>query len=96
MEQIERITHMEQLLNEASAAVESLDQALDRYAAVLTGLAELTAYYEDGRWSEDFEADAAGLLPQNLRRGVLTEDGVYDLLTDHRLLKERLRKLGDG
>lgn len=94
MEQIARITRMEQLLNEALAAVEALDQALDRYAAVLPGLTELTAYYTDGRWMEDFEADAAGRIPQDLRRGVLTEDAVYDLLTENSLLKKRLQQLG--
>ncbi|MCI8623346.1 MAG: DUF4298 domain-containing protein [Provencibacterium sp.] len=94
MEPIARIVRMEQFLNEAWAAVKALDQALDRYAAARAGLTELTAYYEDGRWMEDFEADAAGRLPQDLNRGVLSEDAVYNLLTDNAQLKERLRRLG--
>lgn len=84
---------MERFLDEASAAVASLEQALDRYAAAQAGLAELTSYYERGQWMEDFLADAAGEIPQDLKRGVLSEDAVYDLLTDNVRLKERLRKL---
>ena len=40
----------------------------------------LLAYYEDGRWLADFEADERGLLPPELKRGVLSEDGLYDLI----------------
>ena len=39
---------------------------------------------------EDFEADEQGLLPPGLKRGVLSEDAVYDLLTDNRELMARL------
>ena len=31
-------------------------------------------------WKKDFAADEAGLLPQGLKRGVLSEDGIYNIL----------------
>lgn len=96
MEQTERISRMERFLVEASAAAAALDQALDRHVAAQAGLTELEAYYEDGRWMEDFNADAAGRLPPELKRGVLSEDAVYDLLTSSMELKARLRKLGEA
>lgn len=96
MEQIERIVRMERYSDEAAAALEDLEQALDRYAAARAGLAELTAYYEGGQWMEDFAADGAGKLPPDLKRGVLSEDAVYDLLTDNARLLERMRELGEG
>ena len=43
-------------------------------------LRELTAYYEGGMWLEDYERDERGELPWDLKRGVLSEDGVYHLL----------------
>lgn len=49
MEQIERIVRMERALDEGAEALETLEAALDRYAAARAGLAELRAYYEDGR-----------------------------------------------
>ncbi len=55
MNQVERITRMENLLNEANAAVAALDQALDRYDAVREGLAELEACCCGGEWMRDFE-----------------------------------------
>ena len=39
--------------------------------------------YLDGKWKDDFEADEAGLLPENLKRGVLSEDGLWNLLNDY-------------
>lgn len=94
MNQIERITRMENILNEAAAAAADLDRALDRWAAAQKGLAELEAYYSGGEWMRDFEDDSAGKLPKDLRRGVLSEDAVYDLLTDRNGLLKRMKELG--
>ena len=57
---------------------------------------ELTAYYESDDWKADFEADEAGLLPKDLPRGVLSEDGVYNLLEvyRHKTLEERADSYG--
>lgn len=89
MNQTERIRHMEQLLNDASASVRALSDALEQYEALLPALRELTAYYESPLWRQDFEDDCAGRLPKNLRRGVLSEDAVYNLLTDIQSLHDR-------
>ena len=45
-------------------------------------LAILLAYYESPLWRSDFEADARGELPQSLKRGILSEDGFYNFLTE--------------
>ena len=86
MDQIERITHYETLLNEASDALALLGDALEGYRAVQGKIRELDAYYGSDEWRQDFEDDEAGKLPEDLPRGVLTEDGVWDLLTDEREL----------
>ncbi len=44
---------------------------------------ELEQYYTGGQWQKDFADDEAGKLPEELKRGVLSEDAVYDLITDH-------------
>ena len=41
---------------------------------------ELSAYYSSTAWKRDFAVDEAGLLPKNLKRGVLSEDGIDNLL----------------
>ena len=43
-------------------------------------LDKLTAYYENGQWLADYCLDEAGGLPPGLKRGVLSQDGLYDLL----------------
>ena len=42
----------------------------------------LKEYYESGLWLSDYEADERGELPADLKRGVLSEDGLYNLLND--------------
>ena len=51
----------------------------------------LDEYYTSGKWQEDYEADEAGLLPEGLKRGVLSQDGVYDLLTEWQAENNRRR-----
>ena len=45
-------------------------------------LGELVLYYEGGQWLRDYELDEQGLLPRDLKRGVLSQDGIYNLLDD--------------
>ena len=92
-EQTERITYMEQILDNASSAVSNLSEALKRYIALLPALRELSDYYSSPLWLQDFEDDEAGRLPANLKRGVLSEDAVYDLLDENRRLLENLHLL---
>ncbi len=42
---------------------------------------------------KDFEADEAGKLPSDLKRGVLSEDAVYDLIIDNRDLVVRMMRI---
>ena len=92
-EQITRIRKMERRLDRALAAVKRLDAALDKWDAVQDDIAALDEYYSGGEWRKDFEDDEAGLLPQDLKRGVLSEDGIWDLLTDCKELRERVKRL---
>ena len=39
----------------------------------------LKEYYTAGDWRKNDEADEAELLPPDLKRGVLSQDGVYNL-----------------
>ena len=41
---------------------------------------ELVDYYESGQWLKDYEADERGELPRDLKRGVLSQDGLWELL----------------
>lgn len=90
MIQIERIKKMEAHYDIASEAVHQLMEALRRYKKARSSIEALKAYYESGEWIKDFEADEKGLLPNDLKRGVLSEDGLWNLLTDDNDLKKQL------
>ena len=47
-------------------------------------LAILAEYYDSGLWLSDYEADERGEIPKDLKRGVLSQDGLYDLLSEQR------------
>lgn len=44
----------------------------------------LEAYYTSGEWREDYEADEREELPPDLKRGVLSQDALYDLLEEEK------------
>ena len=68
MNLIERVKHMEALFDRA---LETKDIPQ-----------ELMEYYFGGQWLRDYEADQRGELPAGLKRGVLSEDGVWNLVTE--------------
>ena len=43
---------------------------------------ELSDYYSSSLWLRDLDDDRAGKLPSDLKRGVLSEDAIYDLLCE--------------
>ena len=93
MEQIERIKSMEDILNRSVEGCAALDEALEQFLALRDGIRALNEYYGSDSWFFDLDCDRAGLLPSGLRRGVLSEDAVYDLLTDYHALWARIREL---
>ena len=90
---IQRIAAMEAAFDRTALAVQMLESALDTYETVKVDIDRLTDYLESGAWREDFEADEAGLVPGDLKRGVLSEDGLYNLLADIVRVNEHLQEL---
>lgn len=93
---IQRIAAMEAAFDRVSAAVEALEAALDGYETVKVDIDRLTEYLETGAWLADFEADESGLVPQDIKRGVLSEDGLYDLLADIVRVNDHLQEMTQG
>ena len=79
--QLERIKRMEQCFDKALAAMK--DGSADSLKAIEEDVAELSKYYDSELWKLDFAADEAGQLPPDLKRGVLSEDGIWNLLTEY-------------
>lgn len=91
MERIDRIVRMEALFDKSEEVVKRLEAALEDFSELQSDIEELEAYYDGPYWRADFEADEAGLLPKDLKRGVLSEDGLWNLLEDCRWLRETVK-----
>ena len=91
-DQTKRIAEMESFLDESAEALKQLEAALDAYEAAEDNYYKLDNYYGSSQWMADFEDDEAGRLPADLKRGVLSEDTVYDLICQHRELMRRMQK----
>ena len=92
MDQIERIMKMEQCLDASEKAIRELSEALSAFEEVQAQYRQLSGYYGSDQWIEDYEDDEAGKLPKDLKRGVLSEDGIWNMLEDHRNLKARVEE----
>ncbi|MBR3857032.1 MAG: DUF4298 domain-containing protein [Bacteroidaceae bacterium] len=90
-EQLRSIRQMERHLVRTASALKRLSSALDKYEEAKADIAALASYYGSDEWKQDFAADEAGLLPKNLKRGVLSEDGIWNLLEAHQELQERMK-----
>ena len=78
---------MESVFDEVQKA---LSEGVDIEDALLQEKIEiLIQYYESEQWKNDYSADERGELPADLKRGVLSEDGVYNLLNDIDSLKKK-------
>ena len=66
----QRIAEMEEIFERVASGKGSAED-----------LKVLEKYYTSADWKKDFSLDEAGLLPAGLKRGVLSEDGIYNLLS---------------
>ena len=86
MDQIERIKAMEEHLGKASQAVKALSEALDLYTEAMESIETIDDYLVSDEWQQDFNDSEAGKLPKDLKCGVLSEDGIWDVVDSSREL----------
>ena len=79
---IARIKGMEARFDRVKEALEDPGKAEDDLCGLAEDIGILRAYYASGKWQKDFEADERGKLPKDLKRGVLSEDGLWNLLDE--------------
>ena len=89
---IDRVTKMENILDELTIVVEKSDNVLNELGDSLKSLNTLKKYYES-QYMKDVMADKRNEVPKDLKRGVLSEDAVHTLLTDLFELANKMEKL---
>lgn len=68
-----RVRRMERYFDRLLATPENPDPKLVKL---------LWSYMDSGLWLRDYTLDEEGMLPKNMKRGVLSEDGLWNLLTE--------------
>ena len=81
---------MESILDEALRKMDNAEEAPQELLEYQTEIKKLDEYYSDQDWKDDFALDEDGLLPKDLKRGVLSEDAIWNLLSNARELNKRI------
>lgn len=87
---IDRIMRMELYFDTISKALHSCADSVFGDARLNSMLNELTSYYENGQWLADYDTDERGELPHDLKRGVLSQDSLYNLLCEIEQIKGQI------
>lgn len=95
MDQIKRIQRMEEILDKSEATLELLRIALVHYEELQQDLHTLIDYYESTLWRKDMLDDDHGRLPKDLKRGVLSEDGIWNMLSEKDDLCRKMKQIVD-
>ncbi len=81
-ELIMRVREMERCFDLVRSVFEEAPEALSGNKEIISVIRTLAYYMDSGLWLSDYQADERGELPHDLKRGVLSEDGLYNLLCD--------------
>ena len=87
MADIKRIAEMESSLERCKAVTAGIKAQLDAMGSVRDQMISLFRYYGSEEWYDDRDSP----LPEGVAAGVLSEDAVYDLITEVR--NEAIRML---
>lgn len=84
MEKYAHITEMENIMVQQNEILENLNHLLDTLEGNCDAYKKLIEYYYSEQRSQDLEDDSNHLIPETMCRGVLSEDGIFDLVGDYR------------
>ncbi len=91
---LENITKMENILNRTDGLISEMEKLLEKWEQNQQDFKELMNYYTgEERW-KDLEDDRLKVIPQDLPRGVLSEDAVFNTYGNRKDLSIKMIKLG--
>ena len=93
-ERIENITKMENILNHTDELISGMEKLLKKWEQNQQDFDELMNYYTSEERGKDLEDDRLKNIPQDLPRGVLSEDAVFDTYGNRKDLCIKMIKLG--
>lgn len=90
--QIKRINEMEESLNISKKIIKQFEENLEEYKKVQKHIKKISKYYGSKNWYKDFD-DYNNKKIKNIKAGVLSEDGIYNVIMDNKEIAEDLNKL---
>ncbi len=94
MDNYAHITEMETIRVQQDKLLDELNQLLDALDAHREEYRNLVAYYYSEQRNQDLDDDANHRIPEDLARGVLSEDAIFDLIGDYRDTAIRMMETG--
>ena len=97
-EAMRRVGEMEQLLDRLNYLISKMEKPrpskalIKEYLEFQQDVKKLDKYYASAEWKKDFEMDEQGVFPPDLKRGVLSEDAIYDALENNEEILERFKQ----
>ena len=88
---INRIEYMEGLYDKGLKVIKDAEENPAAFLDFQSEIDELEEYMGES-WKDDFSLDEQGKLPADLKRGVLSEDGLFNLLEENRETLDILRE----
>ena len=86
----QHIYAMESILDNATHKMDALEKKIKEYEAFKAEIQKLEAYYTSRQWKDNLAKDKTGKFPEKLKRGVLSEDGIRNMLERNKELLERI------
>ena len=86
----QHIYEMESILGRALQKMDDLERKIEEYKDFQAQIRRLEAYYTGPQWKEDLAMEEAGKFPEKLRRGVLSQDGIWNMLERNSEMLEML------
>ena len=84
------IYEMESILDIAMQKMDALEKKIAEYKDFQTEIEKLEKYYTSQQWKDDYAMDEAGIFPEKLKRGVLSQDGIWNMLERNKELTRRI------
>ena len=86
----EHITEMEKIYDRIIQMQRAFENVAEEYKQIQADVKRLEAYCTGPQWKADFEMDERGEIPRDIKRGVLSEDGIYDVLERNKEIMDML------
>lgn len=86
----QHIYAMENILDKATYMMDTLEKKIAEYEDFQSAIKKLEAYYTSQQWKDDYAMEEAGKYPEKLRRGVLSQDGIWNMLERNKELTQRI------